>query len=102
MTTALVILALLLSGGVPSQHDVVRVETVYVTEYVSVPATVDCQEDEAWVAVDYRSPPPAQQDMHDVTRMCISVDLMISQGIEYAIQQGTLQYVYELHDGEDG
>ena len=101
LTSAIVILAVLMSGMNPSPHDVVRVETVYVTEYVSVPATVDCQEDEAWVAVDYRSPPPAMQDMHDVTRMCISVDLMISRGIEYAIQQGTLQYVYELH-GEDG
>ena len=92
MTTALLILAILLSGGDPSPHDVVKVRTVteYVNVYVEVPAQVDCQEDEAWTAVDYRSPPPAMEDMHGVTRMCISVVLMIARGIEYAVQQGTI------------
>lgn len=33
----------------------------------------DCQEDENWDVVDYRTP-GATEDIHGVTRMCVHVD----------------------------
>ncbi len=94
MTTAIAILIALMSGLSPSLSDVVyqspALEPVII--YVSSPAIIDCQEDEDWAAVHYKSL-DGVEDMHGVTRACRSRDQLIDYAIEIAIQQGVLMYV---------
>ena len=58
---------------------------------------VDCQEDEAWIAVDYRDL-DGFEDSHGVTRACRSVDQLIDYAFEVAIQEGVLMYVPNEED----
>ena len=59
---------------------------------IAQPVEADCQEDEAWIAVDYRSL-DGVEDSHGVTRACRSVDQLIDYAFEVAIQEGVLMYV---------
>ncbi len=107
MTSAIVILAVLLSGMNPSPHDAVRVETV--TEYVYVAATVDCQEDEAWAAVHFDTA-GAVEDMHGVSRKCVPVDDLYAAELHRLAMAGIIVWEWDLPvcdldyvlHGEDG
>ncbi len=54
--------------------------------------TINCEEDAVWMFVDKDSP-GAVVDVRGVTRLCISHDLLVSDAIAYAIQEGVLMYV---------
>ena len=56
------------------------------------PAEPDCQEDEAWIAVDYRAL-DGVEDSHGVTRACRNVDQLLDSYAEVLIQTGVLMYV---------
>ncbi len=95
MTTASAILAVLLTGLSPSPSDAVTVEPAPepIVQYVVAPHPADqCQEDEAWIAVNWKDG-DAFEDIHGVSRACRSVDQLIDWAIEVAIQEGVLQYV---------
>ncbi len=88
MTIDLIAFLLIMFGTITPATDHVVIQPVI--QHIHTVA-VDCEEDEAYIAVDYRDG-DAVEDMRGVHRACRNVDQLIDWAIEVAIQEGVLVY----------